>query len=666
MSDKKKSAEKSVKDTGNKSGKKSGLGSTLIRWFRRMFFGGSRELAREMENTDHSQDTEEIVSPTKRIIRGFMERKLAVAALIFVIAMFLFVMIGPLFITNYYDAYTETTQQNIPPTMSMLSVPGELEKDVKMIDSYGSWSIGLSNAGKVYIWGSTSLGTTGKDMSDIPEEVQNANIQWIAAGIDHAIAIDDKGKVYAWGANTLGQYGYYDPKEFPDFVTMPDEVLNGTIDVANIKKVTCGYQASAILMNDGTAYVWGNKKAYSNLKSFVGRDDLIDIDFTLNYVVGLIEESDLLFTGKKGLYDQYKSNVGEKAMPAKDYLNGRKVVEIAATSKTVALLLNDGSICYVGDFLESWSDKMPTLPEDEDFSEIVSGTYHYSGLTNKGNVYSWGGNILDQTKVPSNMKGVTKLFAGGYQTYAVNENHELVGKWGLSGYLFGTDTNGANIFYRIIEGGRMTMTIGAVAVIISSVIGIIIGILSGYFGGAVDMILMRVAEIFSAIPFLPFAMVLSAVTATMNIEEDVKIFMMMVILGVLTWPGLARMVRGQVLVARENEYVTAAKAMGVKESKIAFKHILPNIVSVIFVSLTLDFATCMLTESSLSYLGFGVTYPRPTWGNMLNGANNATIIKNFWWEWVFTSLFLSLTCICINIIGDALRDVMDPRSDRDK
>ncbi len=650
----------------SKNKKKQGLGGTLMGWFRRMFFGGSRELAREIEKADHTQDIEEIVSPTKRIIRGFMERKLAVAALIFVVAMFLFVMIAPLFIDNYYDSYTETTQQNVPPTMSMLSVPSELKKDIKMIDSFGSWSIGLSNAGKVYIWGATALGTTGKNMKDIPEEVKNANIQWIAAGIDHAIAIDDKGKVYAWGANTLGQYGYFDPEEYPTLISMPDEVLNGTIDVANIKKVTCGYQASAILMNDGTAYIWGNTNAYVNLSSFIGRDDLKDIDFTLNYAVGLTNLGTGIFTGQRGLYDQYKSNVGEKAVPAKDYLKGRKIVEIAATSKTVALLLDDGSICYTGDFLESWSDKMPELPEDEVFTEIVSGTYHYTGLTNKGNVYSWGGNILDQTKVPSNMKGVAKLFAGGYQSYAVNDNSELVGKWGLKGYLFGTDGNGANIFYRIIMGGKMTMTIGAVAVIISSVIGIIIGILSGYFGGAVDMVLMRVAEIFSAIPFLPFAMVLSAVTATMNIDEDVKIFIMMVILGVLTWPGLARMVRGQVLVARENEYVTAAKAMGVKERKIAFKHILPNIVSVIFVSLTLDFATCMLTESSLSYLGFGVTYPRPTWGNMLNGANNATIIKNFWWQWVFTSLFLSLTCICINIIGDALRDVMDPRSDRDK
>ena len=124
--------------------------------------------------------------------------------------------------------------------------------------------------------------------------------------------------------------------------------------------------------------------------------------------------------------------------------------------------------------------------------------------------------------------------------------------------------------------------------------------------------------------------------------------------------------RGQVLVARENEYVVAAQSMGVTESKIAFKHILPNVISVIIVNLTLNFAGCMLTESSLSFLGFGVNYPRPTWGNMLNRANNATVIANFWWQWVFTSLFLSVTTICINIIGDALRDVMDPKSSLEK
>ena len=182
----------------------------------------------------------------------------------------------------------------------------------------------------------------------------------------------------------------------------------------------------------------------------------------------------------------------------------------------------------------------------------------------------------------------------------------------------------------------------------------------------VDIVLMRLTEIFAAIPFLPFALTLSAVMSQMTLSEDMRIFIIMVILGLLSWTGLARLVRGQVLVARENEYVLAAQSMGVKESKIAFKHILPNVISVIIVTLTLDFAGCMLTESSLSYLGFGVAYPRPTWGNMLNGANNATIIKNYWWQWLFTSIFLAATTICINIVGDTLRDVMDPKSNIEK
>ena len=177
---------------------------------------------------------------------------------------------------------------------------------------------------------------------------------------------------------------------------------------------------------------------------------------------------------------------------------------------------------------------------------------------------------------------------------------------------------------------------------------------------------MRVAEIVAAIPFLPFAMILSSLMGRIAISEDMRIFIIMVILGVLTWPGLAHMIRGQVLVTRENEYVTAAKAMGVKEGVIAFKHILPNVISIIIVNLTLDFAGCLLTESTLSYLGFGVQLPRPTWGNMLNKANNSTTIQNFWWEWLFPAIFLAMTTICINIIGDALRDVMDPKSSSDR
>ena len=161
-------------------------------------------------------------------------------------------------------------------------------------------------------------------------------------------------------------------------------------------------------------------------------------------------------------------------------------------------------------------------------------------------------------------------------------------------------------------------------------------------------------------------MLLSYVMSNRPISENMKIFIIMLILGLLSWTGLARMIRGQVLAEREKEFVIAAKAMGIKEKRIAFKHILPNVISVILVSMTLDFAGCLLTESSLSYLGFGVQQPRPTWGNMLNGANNSVVIQNYWWQWLFPAIFLSIATICINIIGDTLRDVLDPKSSQEK
>ena len=446
--------------------KKKGFFATLGGWFKRAFFGGSNAMAAEKEH-DPTQDYEEIVTPFKQIVRSFFERRIAVIAVCVVLAMFLLAFIGPLFMPKYYDSYTEVTQKNVPPTMSMLSVPAELKNDIKMIDSFGSFTVGLSNAGKVYVWGATQLGTTGLDMKDIPQEIRDAKIEYVAAGIDHAVAIDENGKVYCWGYGKLGQFGYFDPAEYPNILTEPDELLNGTIDVANIKKVTCGYQCSAILMKDGSFYLWGNKNVYQNIENFAALEKIQDIDFALNFVVG-ITDGNSIYTGKRGLYDQYRGNIGEKAIPAKQFLNGRKIVAISTTSTNVCGELDDGSLFFTGDFASN-SVPMPALHEGERFVSICSGTYHYTGLTSEGRVLSWGGNVLDQCELPKDLSGTSRIYAGAFQSYAVNDNNQLVGKWGLKGYLFGTDTYGANIFHRIIQGGKMTMTIGAVAVIISTI-----------------------------------------------------------------------------------------------------------------------------------------------------------------------------------------------------
>ena len=282
----------------------------------------------------------------------------------------------------------------------------------------------------------------------------------------------------------------------------------------------------------------------------------------------------------------------------------------------------------------------------------------------------WGEETVDRTKVSNFIYQTYEYTDADGNKIEVVEQLEHVSS--INNYaspdkehILGTDDKGMDVFVRLMYGGRISLTIGFIVVILETLIGVLLGGISGYFGGWVDTLLMRITEIFSSIPFLPFAMLLSQIIKNYNVGETTRIFIIMLILGALSWTGLARMIRGQVLAEREKEFVTAARAIGVRESKIAFKHVLPNIVSVILVSMTLDFAGCLLTESSLSYLGFGVQQPRPTWGNMLTGSNNSTVIQNYWWQWLFPALFLSIAVICINVIGDALRDALDPKSNKE-
>lgn len=639
--------------------KKNGFFSTIGSWFRRMFMGSKKDV--------DVLAVEAIVSPGKQIVKNFFSRKLAVGALIVLLAMFLLVFIGPIFMPINLE-YTNAAQANAAPGLNMMSVPSEMEGQVKSISSYSTFSVGVAQDGKLYVWGSTKIGSSGIDVADIPEEVQNNKIAFAAAGKDHIIAIAEDGKIYGWGVKENGQYGEESSMSGIDFlapILLKDEIENETVDVSQVESLVAGNQVSAIVMKNGEAHIWGNyKTGAKNLKAFKKADNVQKIVFTSFSAAALLKDGTVI-VGGAGASAFETLDLGNGQLPTlEEYINGRKVVDIASTDDTLAIVLDDGEVIVSGNAL-SGENNVPKL-EGEKFVEIVGGSSHYSCVTDKGNAYSWGSDLFGQAEVPEEMSGVATLFVGPYQNYAVAEDGKLIDTWGLKGYLFGSDHMGRDVLARVINGGKMTMTIGAVAVIVSSIIGIIIGCISGYFGGWVDMILMRITEIFSSIPFLPFALILSAVLRTRSVAEDTRIFMIMVILGLLSWTGLARLVRAQVLAEREKEFVIAAKSMGVKERKIAFRHILPNIISVILVTMTLDFATCMLTESSLSYLGFGVQLPRPTWGNMLDGCNNSIVIQNFWWRWLFPAIFLGIATICINIVGDTLRDVMDPKSSSER
>jgi peptide/nickel transport system permease protein len=353
-----------------------------------------------------------------------------------------------------------------------------------------------------------------------------------------------------------------------------------------------------------------------------------------------------------------------KALTNKDTPFGRipedaqgRTIDIASTDRVAAALLDDNTVVVLG----SMDYRENLIPEEAQgkTAALMAGRNHFTALLDDGSVVSWGRNDYNQTDVPK-LSNVSEVFTSYHQNYAVDTSGKIT-SWGMKGYLMGTDQFGRDVFLRLIYAGRMTMTVGAIAVLITAVIGILLGGFSGYYGGALDILVMRIGEVIDSIPFYPLAIVLSAIIGN-SLSQTGRIIMIMCILGFLGWPGMARLVRAQILSERESEYVTAAKAMGIREFAVIFRHILPNILPIILVRLTLSLATSMLTESGLSFLGFGVREPNPTWGNMLNSCIDSKVIADYWWRWLFPSIALGLSTLSINMVGDGMRDAIDPKS----
>ena len=227
----------------------------------------------------------------------------------------------------------------------------------------------------------------------------------------------------------------------------------------------------------------------------------------------------------------------------------------------------------------------------------------------------------------------------------------------------GTDTLGRDMLTRLLYGGRVSLAIGLAATALGITIGTVIGALAGYYGGRVDDILMRLTDLFISLPRLFMLIIMSLLLRSLDVpllKANGNVGGIVLILGVLSWTGVARLVRGQFLSLKEKEFVEAARTLGIGNLRIVFRHILPNTATPIIVAATLLVAGTIISESGLSFLGFGVQPPTPTWGNMLNAAQDE-MRKGNWWMAVFPGLMIFLTVISINYIGDGLRDALDPR-----
>ena len=340
------------------------------------------------------------------------------------------------------------------------------------------------------------------------------------------------------------------------------------------------------------------------------------------------------------------------------YTNGEETFTSSGTEYTIDeegnISTGDDTVAYIGRYVvkASMSDVFLTKDFKDKLLEHIEAKeteFNYTG--DNGETFEYTLKYDAATKTWNvNQEKETYVF----DTYAApSKEHWL-----------GTDKNGMDMLTRLMYGGRVSLTIGFIVEIISTTLGVILGGLSGYFGGWVDMLIMRIVDVFYCIPSMAIIIILGAAMDAMHIDPQIRMIYLMLILGFLGWPGIARLVRGQILSLREQEFMTATEATGLSVKRRIFQHLVPNVIPQLIVSATMGLGSTIITEATLSYLGLGVKFPFASWGNIINDVNQTFVLTNYWFIWIPAGTLLLLTVLAFNLLGDGLRDAFDPRMKR--
>ncbi|MCD8144180.1 MAG: ABC transporter permease [Oscillospiraceae bacterium] len=342
----------------------------------------------------------------------------------------------------------------------------------------------------------------------------------------------------------------------------------------------------------------------------------------------------------------------------KAYSNGEDSFEAEGATYTVdedGNIMLDGEVLgYISRFLVTATENGVTLARtfkeelqeciENDETEFVytdaDGETHTYDVSYEAFTDSWTVNQETETYV--------------YDSYA----YPSAAHW------LGTDRNGMDMMTRLMYGGRVSLIIGFIVVLIAGVLGIVLGGISGYFGGWVDNLIMRIVDVFYCIPSTPLMIILGAAMDAMNVDAQIRMLFLMLLLGFLSWPSIARLVRGQILSLREQEFMMATEACGVRTSRRIFRHLIPNVMPQLIVSCTMMLGSTILTEATLSFLGLGVKFPFASWGNIINDVNSSYVMTNYWFIWIPAGFCLVATVLGFNFVGDGLRDAFDPKMKR--
>ena len=612
----------------------------------------------KQENTPKTLADEsrvKVMSPSMLVFKRFVRNKLAVIGIIILIIMFVFSFIGPVF-TPYtegqqftFDELTYATFAEFKQSDAM-SFYNEPDAQIDIVTQSLSAS---------------TLSAMTTDFVQLPPSA-TSSVTFYAQKLMNGV----------YEIVSLNPVATYNRNVADDTFTRTTEVpVDDAIYewmVGNVRLGKLGMQGYLHVGDDGYSYVTD----YYIITETANTDPMTMATVKSTVTLGVAKKECLATTlifhdaqaGNSALLtDVEKSSFvkiysGQSTTPVGIYttdpVNGNGEMMIKKGGENFALLSN-----YVlnpknaGEFI-ALDLKMALAQEGMKLAQnyTVEGVVAF-GQTEDGN------DIEYKLKLNSEVYGQNRLPA--YQI----EKESYARKFLLSDapspeHVLGTDVNGMDVMTRLMYGGRVSLMVGFVVVIIELIIGVVLGGIAGYFSGWVDVIIMRFIELFNCIPFYPMMMIIGSVLDAYDLSNQARIYLLMVLLGVLGWTGIARIVRGQILSLREQDFMVATEACGIPVSRRIFRHLIPNVIPLLIVNATMQLGGIIITEATLSFLGLGVRYPSASWGAMINQVQDAYSMGHYPWIWIPAGILILTTVLGFNFVGDGLRDAFDPKMKR--
>lgn len=557
------------------------------------------------DNAELALDDERRVktlSPSALVIRRFLRNRLAIAGLVIIVAMFLFAFAGPFF--SPYSEYQVFTSYE------------KTEKEYANVLS----------ARELRIYPAEGKSFSGAAKSAFLSAVRNGEDSFEADGVKYYLE-ETAPEVYLISA---------------DFVAAVYDAVGGTIKSDSVTDEellvllkSAAREGLSSVIHEGSEYIITEK---GKKLEITVRTELALSSY---YVLGAYaEETEFGFRFRADAYTAAAAELSGFESGGREY-----VISSGGGRFTVS----SGGAPYA-----DISEAAVQAAENGVFLSASFGAAAEAAINSGEKSFSFDGTDYSV----SGVNGVYKIKAPA--------EAQLISIYGApdGAHWLGTDQNGMDILTRLMYGGRISLMIGFIVVFIEVALGVLLGGAAGFFGGWADNLIMRAVDVFNCIPTLPLFIIIGAVMDAQKIDPQLRIFMLMIILGAFSWPGIARLVRGQILSLREQEFMVAAEATGISVGRRIFRHLIPNVVPQLIVMATMGLGSIILMESTLSFFGLGVKFPFASWGNIINAVTNIRVMTSYWFVWIPAGMLILLTVLGFNFVGDGLRDAFDPKMKR--